>query len=120
MERQLNTARLLEMLNAAPGVVLSEGTFRQSLLPLLIERGDAQKIGDAQNAAGVFDPTTIWMWELYLAVRAELIRRGARDVETGEVWHAKRPYSIGEMEGIALMGLYEDVTNALFPAQAAG
>lgn len=56
-----------------------------------------------QAAAG------IWQWEQYLAVRAELIRRGE--------WSAKRPYSVRDLEDIALLAAHADVWEALLAAR---
>ena len=84
----LTEPELLARLNSAPGVTISRSTFVQSLRPLLVERGDARQLGTGKRAVWAYDEDAAWMWREYLAVRAELIRRGTPE------WHSKRAYSV--------------------------
>lgn len=42
----------------------------------------------------------LWKWGVYLATRERLIDAGK--------WSRKRPYSVADMEDIAIRGMYED------------
>ena len=103
---------LLARFNALPGVQLERRTFGRYIRPLMVDprRNEARQAATGRTQPWVYDPTLLWQWDEYLAVRAELIRRGE--------WGEKRPYSIEDLEGIALMGEHGNVTESLFPAQA--
>jgi hypothetical protein len=105
----LSEPELLAALNAAPGVKVTRSTFKQSLRPLFILRGEAQQLGAGNRATWVYDATRLNEWREYLAVRAELIRRGE--------WSTKRPYDWEEMEGIVQGNAHADVLAELFPTQ---
>lgn len=81
---------------AARGVTLTDQTFRDSLLPHMLERGDAQKLATGSKGSRsliVIDGSTWWEWETYLDARARLIAAG--------VWTATRAYSVEDCEDIS-------------------
>ena len=104
-------SELLALLNGAPGVHLDSSRFRRAVRPLMVQRGEARcnRADGNRRATWVYDPDYIWEWVEYLAVRAELIRRGE--------WSAKRPYSIEDLEDITRLDAYADVLDALFPRE---
>ncbi len=87
---------ILTPTEAAEKLGLTRQAFQQSVLPLLIERGEARRLG----RAWAIDGKDWWMWELYASTRRNLIEAG--------VWITRRPWSVDDMESIALMGMYED------------
>ena len=72
----LSEPELIAALNAAPGVNVTRSLFKQSLRPLFELRGEAVRIGTGNRATWTYDATRLDEWREYLAVRAELIRRG--------------------------------------------
>lgn len=75
---------------------LTRQAFQQSILPLLIERGEARRLG----LVWAIDGKHMWMWELYASTRHNLIEAG--------IWIARRPWSIEDMSDIVSLGRYED------------
>jgi hypothetical protein len=69
---------------------LSRSAFHNSVLPLLAKRQDAYRIGNQW----VIDPKDWWMWTTYAEGRAKLISDGR--------WIARRPWSVEDMEAIAM------------------
>lgn len=72
---------ILTVTEAAERLGISRQAFHQSLLPLLAEEGDAQKVG----SNWIIDGSMFWQWEDYAAVRRRLIEKGE--------WIARRPWS---------------------------
>lgn len=107
----LREDELLARFNALPGVKIERRTFGRYIRPLMADprRGEARQAATGSTQPWVYDPSLLWQWDWYLAARAELIRRG--------VWSAKRPYSIDDLEGIALLGEHDDVIESIFPMQ---
>ena len=103
----LTESDLLALLNAAPGVHVERRAFGRSIRPLMIARGEAMQAGEGRTQPWVYDPRDLWQWARYLAVRAEMIRRG--------VWSGKRPYSVRDLEGVALLGEHADVLAEVWP-----
>jgi len=103
----LTETQLLARLNAAPGVHVERRAFGRSIRPLMVQRGEAVQVGTGRTQPWVYDPRALWQWEQYLAVRAELIRRGE--------WSGKRPYSVRDLEGVALLGEHAGVLAAVWP-----
>lgn len=103
---------VLARLNAAPGVHLDSSRFRRAVRPLMAARGEARCSRDdgSRRAMWVYDPKDLWQWEWYLAVRAELIRRGE--------WSEKRPYSVRDLEDVALLNEHDDVLAAIWPDES--
>lgn len=104
----LSEPEVLRLLNAAPGVSIDRGTFKQSVRPQMLLRGDAQQVGAGQRSSWVYDAARISEWAEYAAVRAELIRRGE--------WHSKRPWDAIECDAVAQGNLGEDVLAVLLAA----
>lgn len=86
---------LLTSTEAAERLNVTRQAFHQSILPLLIEEGDAQKF------AGVWliNRDTFWQWEDYAVTRRNLIKAGT--------WIARRPWSRKDYLAIT-SGQYED------------
>jgi len=103
----LTEDELLAQLNSAPGVQLERRTFGRYIRPLMVERQQAKQAAAGRTQPWVYDATDLWQWQQYLAVRAEMIRRGE--------WSPKRPYSLFDLEGIALLDQHSDVVRQLFP-----
>ena len=105
----LTETELLALLNNAPGVNLERRTFGRYIRPLMADprRGEAKQAAEGRTQPWVYDATSMWEWQWYLAVRAELIRRGE--------WSEKRKYSIEELEGIARLDEHDDVLQELYP-----
>lgn len=82
----LTTAQTLQAINARLQRPITRQAFHQSVVPLLIERGDAEKLG----AVIVVDGAAVPNWSAYMAWREAQIDAGALPS-----WH---PYSIEEME----------------------
>lgn len=106
----LTESELLALLNSAPGVQLERRTFGRYIRPLMVDRGEAKQAAEGRTQPWVYDGTDMWQWQWYLAVRAELIRR--------DEWSAKRPYSVRDLEDIALLNEHDDIVQQLFPAEA--
>jgi len=107
----LSQPQVIAALNLAPGVAVTDSLFRQSLRPLFILRGEAVQVGQGRRSAWSYDATRIDEWREYLAVRAELIRRG--------VWVPNRAYAWEDMEAIVQGNAHEDVLAELFPQEGA-
>jgi len=103
----LTESQLLAQLNAAPGVHVERRAFGRSIRPLMVQRGEAMQAGKGRTQPWVYDPRDLWQWEQYLAVRAELIRRGE--------WSEKRPYSVRDLEDVALLNEHAAVLAAVWP-----
>ena len=108
----LREHELLDLLNSAPGVSLERRAFGRHIRPLMVERGEARQAAEGRTQPYVYDATDMWQWLWYLAVRAELIRRGT--------WSPKRKYSLRDLEDIALMEVHDDVLSELFPLRGQG
>ena len=61
-----------------------------------MEAGDAKFAGNTW----VYRAEYMWQWELYIATRRNLIE--------AKVWKQKHPYSIEDMESIAINDWYEE------------
>ena len=84
---------------AAEQLGISRQAFVQSVLPLMIERGDAVPFG----ASWAIDGKSFWMWQVYAEVRRSLI------ADVGQpAWSITRAWSIADMEAIALDDQYPD------------
>jgi hypothetical protein len=103
----LTESELIDRLNEAPGVTITRSTFKQSIRPLFVERGEARQLGTGNRATWAYDGRDLWQWRQYLAVRAELIKRGE--------WSSKRAFSVRDLEDIALLNEHDDVAESLFP-----
>lgn len=101
----LTETEILQRLNEVRGVQLERRTFGRSIRPLLIERGEAKQAARGRTQPWVYDGDSLWQYQQYLAVRAELIRRGE--------WSAKRPYTVRDLEDIALLDAHADVWDSL-------
>ncbi len=104
MINTVNQRQLLALLNEAPGVRIKRHLFEQSLRDLFVLRGEA-----TPKAPWLYDSTRVNEWQEYLAVRAELIRRG--------VWAETRPYDVLELEAIAQGNVHEEIVAELFPQE---
>lgn len=82
----LSTAEALACINARLARPITRQLFAQSIIPLMLARGDARKLGGAI----AFDGSWISSWASYIAWREQQIAAGALP--------AKHPYSIEEME----------------------
>lgn len=87
---------ILTTTEAADRLGVTRQAFHQSILPLLIGRGEARHLG----RAWAIDGKDWLMWELYAATRHNLIEAG--------IWMARRPWSIRDMDDIVAIGMYED------------
>ncbi len=105
----ITESELIAALNAATGVRVTRSLFKQSMRPLFQLRGEARQMGGGNRVTWVYDATRVGEWQEYLAVRAELIRRG--------VWSTKRPYAWEDMEATVQGNAHEDVLVALFPPE---
>ncbi len=92
---------ILTPTEAAGKLGVTRQAFHQSILPLLIQRGEARRLG----RAWAIDGKGFWMWEVYATTRKNLIEAGR--------WSAARPWSIRDMDDIVLIGMYEDYQPAL-------
>ena len=107
----LNESEVLALLNAALAHAgappITRQTFAQSIRPLMAspERGEARPLSEGRRTMWAYDGSYLWQWEQYLAVRAALIRRGE--------WSSKRPYTVRDLEDIALLDAHADVWDAL-------
>lgn len=82
----LSTAEALAAINARLAKPLTRQLFAQSIIPLMLARGDARKLGTAI----AFDADAVRMWASYIAWREQAIAAGKLP--------PKHPYSIIEME----------------------
>jgi hypothetical protein len=87
---------MISVAAAAESLGMSRQGFSATILPLLIQRGEAQRIG----RSWVVEDRQWWQWKLYAATRRHLIAAG--------VWTPKRPWSVEDCEDIALLDMYED------------
>lgn len=87
---------ILTITEAADRLGVTRQAFHFSVLPLLIERGDARRLG----RAWAIDGKDFWQWEVYATTRKNLIEAGK--------WSAARPWSIRDMDDIVAIGMYED------------
>lgn len=83
----LSTAEAVAAINARLHRPITRQAFVQSLLPLMLQRGDARRLGAAGYA---FDADAVRAWASYAAWREAQITAGALI--------ARHPYSIIEME----------------------
>jgi hypothetical protein len=81
---------IFTLTQAADAMGVSRQKFHACILPLLVARGEAQQVGNTW----IIDGKDFWMWTAYAKARRQLIDAG--------VWIARRPWSIEDMEGIAL------------------
>lgn len=81
---------------AAERIGVSRQAFHKSILPLLIQRGEARQFG----RQWAIDVEGFWMWWIYATVRKNLIVAG--------VWAARRPWSIDDMYECVHGTEYED------------
>lgn len=82
----LTTAEALEAINRRLQRPISRTLFHQSILPLLIERGDARNLGKVTAVGGEW----IHAWAAYIAWREAQVISGALP--------PKYPYNISDME----------------------
>lgn len=80
----LTTAEALEIINRDLQRPITRQLFHQSILPLMLERGDARRLG--RDTA--VDGTEIICWAHYVAWRQ-------RKIDAGEL-SSKHPYTIDE------------------------
>lgn len=80
------TTQALQVINASLQRPISRQAFHQSVVPLLIQRGDAQHL----NLVVVVDGDAVPRWAAYMAWREKQIDSGALSTA--------HPYSIEEME----------------------
>ena len=92
----LSPAQARARLAEATGEPMSRANFNAKLIPLLAAAGDAKKVG----REWVIDGGTFWMWEVYAATRQALIEAG--------MWPRSQPWSLEDMEAIAINDEYED------------
>lgn len=69
---------------------ISKQAFHQSVLPLMIERGDAEKLLGRDWA---IDPVAFKQWVQYANARRERM-------DSGE-WSQRRPWSLEDLEALA-------------------
>lgn len=93
----LSSAQALARINERLRNPISKSQFR-TIYALMVKRGDATPAVERQG--GWVLSEYLWQWCIYLATRERLMEAG--------VWGAKHPYSIEDMEDIAIGGLYED------------
>jgi hypothetical protein len=86
---------LLTTTETAERLGVTRQAFHNSILPLLIQEGHAQKIG----RYWVIDGKMFWQWEDYATTRQNLIEAG--------IWIARRPWSRDDYLAIT-SGQYED------------
>lgn len=82
----LTTAQALEAINRRLQRPITRQLFHQSIIPLMLERGDAQKVG----ASIIVNGQWVGAWAEYIAWRETQIAAGKLP--------PKHPYSIDEME----------------------
>ena len=79
---------------------VTRGTFGQSIKPLMVAAGHCRKDESKAKSPWVYDGSVMWQWKVYIATRKNLIK--------ADIWSSKRPYSIEEMEAIAIEGWYDE------------
>lgn len=82
----LSTQEALQAINAHLARPITRQLFSQSIIPLMLARGDARKLGGAI----AFDGDAVRMWAAYCGWREAQIVAGTLP--------AKHPYSTQEME----------------------
>ena len=82
----ITTAQALEAINNGLQRPITRQAFHRSIVPLMIERGDAQAMGNMI----IVDGQWLSAWASYIAHRQ-------RCIDAGEL-SAKSPYSIADME----------------------
>lgn len=82
----LSTQEALQVINRNLRRPITRQLFAQSIIPLMLARGDARKLGQAI----AFDGSWINAWASYIAWREAQITAGALPV--------KHPYSVEDME----------------------
>lgn len=82
----LSTQEALQAINTRLQRPISRQLFAQSIIPLMLARGDARKLGGAI----AFDGDAVWAWAAYIAWREAQIAAGALP--------AKHAYNVAEME----------------------
>lgn len=97
MNKFVSSAEALSTINQSLDSPISKQQFR-TIYKLMEEYGIATPAQARQSGWIVSDE--LWKWILYLATRENLIKAGE--------WNTKHPYSIRDMEDIALIGMYED------------
>lgn len=97
MAKFVSSAEALDSINQSLSKPISKQQFR-TIYRLMEEYGIATPAQSRQSGWIISDE--LWKWSLYLATRENLIKAGE--------WNSKHPYSIGDMEDIALTGMYED------------
>lgn len=88
----------LDIREASEKLGIERRHLGRTIAPLMAETGDAWQ--QAPEAPWHFRSDTMWQWELYIATRRNLI--------AAKVWSMKRPYSIADLEDIAVADMYED------------
>lgn len=83
----LTTAEALQAINGRLQRPISKSLFFQSILPLMLKRGDARRVG---AAVVIVDGAWIHTWANYIAWRQQQIAERRLP--------PKHPYSIQEME----------------------
>lgn len=91
----LSTAEAVAAINARLHRTITRQAFVQSLLPLMLQRGDARRLGAAGYA---FDAEAVRQWATYCVWREAQIAAGALI--------SRSPYSIHDMED-HLHGLHD-------------
>ncbi len=82
----LSTSETLQAINSRLQRPLTRQLFAQSIIPLMLRRGDCRKL----STAIAFDGGAVRMWASYIAWREQAIAAGKLP--------PKHPYSIVEME----------------------
>ncbi len=97
MSKFKSSAETLTHINERLKKPISKQQFR-TIYKLMAERGDATPIQLRQS--GWVMTENLWQWTVYLSTRENLIAEG--------IWNTKRPYSLRDMEDVAIGGEYED------------
>lgn len=105
MAKFISSAESLLQINQRLSKPISKQQFR-TIYALMEADGIATPSQPRQSGWVLSDE--LWKWSVYLATRENLIKAGK--------WSTKRPYSIQDMEDIALMEMYqsyqpEEITN---------
>lgn len=86
----ISTAEARSLLVAAMGRPMSRATFNEKIIPLLVSVGSACKPG----REWVIDGDKFGVWLVYAGTRQDRINAG--------VWSRSRPWSVSDMESIAM------------------
>lgn len=97
MPKFLSSADALAHINERLRRPISKQQFR-TIYALMAERGDATPAMPRQS--GWVLTEYLWQWTAYLVTRENLI--------AAQKWPSNQPYSILDMEAIAIGGEYED------------